>query len=190
MFSANQIITFISIIVSLSQARRLVDPHLDVSEIEQLHHNVNKRSESPQGGLVHIMVRCPDGRISKEILSTYLPNTSVEAIAPKMEYWNDLTQEARDEMQCNNGDKAQMRLEGLSYLHHKRKEIPQPGFVKVIAACADGSNSKTVFSQYVEDTSIEAVSPMFPQWNDLAQQARKELRCANGKTAAIRIQVT
>lgn len=91
------------------------------------------------------MVRCPDGSNSKEVLAQYLPDTSIEAVAPTMQHWNDLAQEAMSDMQCAIGEKAQARLEGFNNLRQKRADVLKHELVEWIAVCSDGGDRRRRF---------------------------------------------
>ena len=184
-----QLITLV-FIATLSQSRRFFDQHLKISDLEKVKSNACKRSDHPHGGVIHLMVRCPDGSNSKEVLTEYLPDTSTQAVAPKMQHWNDLAEEALSDMQCKNGEKGQVRLEGFNNLREKRADDSKPGLVEWIAVCSDGGDSKTALSVHVPDTSTEAVAHMSWLFDEYLEEARLHVKCADSKTATIKTRVT
>ncbi len=92
LFSVKQALTLTSILC-VSCARRFFDLHLNTSGLEIVQTNADKRPEPPHGGVVYVMVRCPDGSQSKEVLSKHRWDTSTEAVAPTMQCWDDLAQD-------------------------------------------------------------------------------------------------
>ena len=191
MLSLTQLTITVSII-ALSQARRLFDQHLDKPGLEEVHTDANKRTDHPHSGVIYVMVRCPDGSNSKEVLSEYLPDTSIEAVAPMMQHWNDLAEEAMSDRRCKNSKKAKMSLVGFNNLREKRADGSKPGLVEWIAACSDasGADSKTALSVHVPDTSTEAIAHMSWLFDEYLEEARLHVGCADGNTATIKIRVT
>jgi hypothetical protein len=176
------------IVLSLAQALKVDAVQRGDSELNHRVPEGDRRSTLARPGIIHIMVRCPNGSNSREVLSEWVANTSIEAVAPLMDHWNGLAKEARKEVKCDGGQEAQIFLASFDGSQNKRAETAKPGLVQLIGQCPDGNKSQVLMSQEVPDTSLDKVIGMFDNWEDLIERARNEVRCADGRSAYLWIQ--
>ena len=115
MFSTQQVILFIGLAsLSLALGFRTFTSNSDWNSSGSVSDNDSSRKKP---GTIHITIQCPDGSNVKQVASQQVDDTSIQAAAPFMKYWNELTMEAQAELQCKDGQKGLIRLDGFNYLH-------------------------------------------------------------------------
>lgn len=65
---------------------------------------VDENAELSNSGVVHVLVRCPNGK-TRTVLSQHVPDTSIEEVAAMFGLWNKISMDELDE--CEDSKKAE-----------------------------------------------------------------------------------
>jgi hypothetical protein len=115
MLSSRQVILFVTLFAS---ALGLIVPaSVGNSDLNHPKLSTDNDSTTKKPGTIQITIQCPDGSNAREVATQEVEDTSIEAVTPFFKYWNKLALEAQANLQCKDGQKGLIRMDGLNYFH-------------------------------------------------------------------------